>query len=119
MPTAYYRELNNKLTAAKRQHFLSHSIIRLGKTLYDKFDRFKAVFWKDKENESTYENQPKPKRAYKKRIGIKNSNDDPKKNVSQRKEVQIDPTILEEQKKRILILMNKVKGIKIQKKIFL
>ena len=114
---ANYRDLSNRPTAAKRQHFLNHSVIRLGKSLFDKFDRFKAVFWKDKDPESASENQPKLKRAYKKRIGSKSTNDDPKKSVSQSKEVQIDPTILEEQKKRILVLMDKVKGIKIQKKI--
>ena len=112
MTILYYRELSNRPTAAKRQDFLSHSVIRLGKTLFDKIDRFKAVFWKVKNFELSSRIRHKPKRAYKKKKITKSINNDSKKSVSQSKKVQINPTILKEQKKTILILMNKAIGIK-------
>ena len=109
--------MSNKPKATERKDFLGHPVIRLGKSLYDKYPHLQPVFWRQKDSELEFENQSKSKRTYNKKSCLKNLKINSDESPSQSIEMQIDRAKLAEQKKKILNLMNEVFPVKISKKI--
>ena len=111
--------LSNKPKATERKDFLGHPVIRLGKSLYDKYPHLQPVFWRQKDSELKLRSLSLSIETYIKRKDIKYLRKTSKESLSLIKEMQIDPAKLAEQKKKILSLMNEVSPIMISEKLLL
>ena len=111
--------MSNKPKATERKDFLDHPVIKLGKTLYDKYPHLQSVFWRQKDSELQPKSLSLSKETYLKRKDIKYLKNTSNESLSQIKEMQIDPAKLAEQKKKVISLMNEVCPIMISEKFLL
>ena len=108
--------MSNNLTAEKRDYFLSHPIIRIGKTLFDKFSDLQSFFWKEKSLEDSSPLIIDKSKGRKRRRHLSQSEDfESTMNVdllssNEEKKTIVRPT---EEKKRIKSRMNEVHKFRI------